>query len=52
MLSLEHQAYVVKCQLKQLRPDLDIRSLRSNVGTRLSKLDNGEYDAIILAQQA
>ncbi|GHK55246.1 hypothetical protein KPZU09_49820 [Klebsiella pneumoniae] len=26
-----------------------IRSLRGNVGTRLSKLDNGEYDAIILA---
>ena len=35
--------------MKQLRPDLDIRSLRGNVGTRLSKLDNGEYDAIILA---
>ena len=38
-----------QCQLKQLRPDLDIHSLRGNVGTRLSKLDNGEYDAIILA---
>lgn len=38
-----------QCQLKQWRPDLDIRSLRGNVGTRLSKLDNGEYDAIILA---
>ena len=38
-----------QCQLKQLRPDLDIRSLRGNVGTRLSKLDNGDYDAIILA---
>ena len=38
-----------QCQLKQLRPDLDIRSLRGNVGTRLNKLDNGEYDAIILA---
>lgn len=38
-----------QCQLKQLRPDLDIRSLRGNVGTRLSKLDAGEYDAIILA---
>ncbi|OOF48805.1 hydroxymethylbilane synthase [Rodentibacter genomosp. 1] len=38
-----------QCQLKQLRPDLDIRSLRGNVGTRLSKLDKGEYDAIILA---
>lgn len=38
-----------QCQLKAWRPDLDIRSLRGNVGTRLSKLDNGEYDAIILA---
>ena len=38
-----------QCQLKELRPDLDIRSLRGNVGTRLSKLDNGDYDAIILA---
>ena len=38
-----------QCQLKALRPDLDIRSLRGNVGTRLSKLDNGGYDAIILA---
>ncbi|MGQ0287269.1 hydroxymethylbilane synthase [Pasteurellaceae bacterium 22721_9_1] len=38
-----------QCQLKKLRPDLQIHSLRGNVGTRLSKLDNGEYDAIILA---
>ena len=38
-----------QCQLKALRPDLDIRSLRGNVGTRLSKLDNDDYDAIILA---
>ena len=38
-----------QCQLKELRPDLDIRSLRGNVGTRLAKLDNGDYDAIILA---
>lgn len=38
-----------QCQLKALRPDLDIRSLRGNVGTRLSKLDNGDYNAIILA---
>ncbi|WP_233115761.1 hydroxymethylbilane synthase [Aggregatibacter actinomycetemcomitans] len=38
-----------QCQLKTLRPDLEIRSLRGNVGTRLSKLDNGDYDAIILA---
>jgi len=38
-----------QCQLAAQRPDLVIRSLRGNVGTRLSKLDNGDYDAIILA---
>lgn len=38
-----------QCQIKALRPDLDIRDLRGNVNTRLKKLDNGEYDAIILA---
>lgn len=38
-----------QCQLAATRPDTAIRSLRGNVGTRLSKLDNGEYDAIILA---
>jgi len=38
-----------QCQLKSLRPDLDIRDLRGNVNTRLRKLDAGEYDAIILA---
>ncbi|MCP1439115.1 hydroxymethylbilane synthase [Erwinia persicina] len=38
-----------QCQLSARRPDLVIRSLRGNVGTRLSKLDAGEYDAIILA---
>lgn len=38
-----------QCQLRKLRPDLDIRDLRGNVNTRLSKLDNNEYDAIILA---
>lgn len=38
-----------QCQLKELRPDLEIKELRGNVGTRLSKLDAGEYDAIILA---
>ena len=37
------------CQLRALRPDLDIRSLRGNVNTRLAKLDAGEFDAIILA---
>ncbi|HDZ9266327.1 TPA: hydroxymethylbilane synthase [Vibrio cholerae] len=38
-----------QCQLKAARPDLVIKELRGNVGTRLSKLDAGEYDAIILA---
>lgn len=38
-----------QCQLKAQRPDLIIRDLRGNVGTRLGKLDNGDYDAIILA---
>ena len=38
-----------QCQLAAARPDLTIRSLRGNVGTRLGKLDSGEYDAIILA---
>tara|TARA_B110000305_G_scaffold28697_1_gene26853 strand:+ start:3144 stop:4052 length:909 start_codon:yes stop_codon:yes gene_type:complete len=36
-------------QLKALRPDLVILDLRGNVNTRLRKLDDGEYDAIILA---
>jgi len=38
-----------QCQLQALRPDLRIRDLRGNVNTRLLKLDDGEYDAIILA---
>lgn len=38
-----------QCQLKEYRPDLIIKELRGNVGTRLGKLDAGEYDAIILA---
>jgi hydroxymethylbilane synthase len=42
--SLRRQA-----QLKLMRPDLKVEPLRGNVNTRLSKLDNGDYDAIILA---
>ncbi len=38
-----------QCQLKALRPDLEIVPLRGNVDTRLRKLESGEYDAIILA---
>ncbi|HHX82004.1 MAG TPA: hydroxymethylbilane synthase [Pseudomonadaceae bacterium] len=36
-------------QLRAQRPDLEFRDLRGNVGTRLRKLDAGEYDAIVLA---
>ncbi len=36
-------------QLKAHRSDLQLKDLRGNVGTRLGKLDAGEYDAIILA---
>lgn len=38
-----------QCQIKAYRPDLQIKTLRGNVGTRLAKLDAGDYDAIILA---
>lgn len=38
-----------ECQLRESRPDLKINFLRGNVNTRLRKLDEGEYDAIILA---
>ncbi len=42
--SLRRQA-----QLRALRPDLDVRELRGNVDTRLRKLKEGQYDAIVLA---
>ncbi|MEO7051934.1 MAG: hydroxymethylbilane synthase [Rhodanobacter sp.] len=42
--SLRRQA-----QLRALRPDLKLLDLRGNVGTRLGKLDSGDYDAIVLA---
>ena len=38
-----------KTQILKQRPDLNVIDLRGNVGTRLSKLDSGLYDAIILA---
>jgi hydroxymethylbilane synthase len=38
-----------QCQLRARRPDLEILDLRGNVGTRLARLDGGNYDAIILA---
>jgi len=36
-------------QLRALRPDLDVIGIRGNVDTRLRKLDEGQYDAIVLA---
>jgi hydroxymethylbilane synthase len=42
--SLRRQA-----QLRAVRPDLELLDVRGNVGTRLAKLDAGQYDAILLA---
>ncbi|MBN1909868.1 MAG: hydroxymethylbilane synthase [Pirellulales bacterium] len=39
-----------RAQLLHVRPDLDVQDIRGNVDTRLSKLDAGEFDAIVLAQ--
>src|SRR5262249_46520366 len=36
-------------QLRKLRPDLRVESVRGNVDTRLRKLDDGQYEAIVLA---
>lgn len=36
-------------QLKLMRPDINVEPLRGNVNTRLAKLENGEFDAIVLA---
>ncbi|MDO6693177.1 hydroxymethylbilane synthase [Aliiglaciecola sp. 3_MG-2023] len=36
-------------QIKAYRPDIQVKDLRGNVNTRLAKLDDGQYDAIILA---
>jgi len=38
-----------QCQIKTRRPDLHVAGIRGNLGTRLQKLDKGEYDALILA---
>jgi hydroxymethylbilane synthase len=38
-----------QCQLRARRSDLELRDLRGNVNTRLSRLDQGDYDAIVLA---
>jgi hydroxymethylbilane synthase len=42
--SLRRQA-----QVRHLRPDLQIHSVRGNVETRIKKLDDGEFDAVVLA---
>jgi len=39
-----------RAQLLYHRPDLDVQDIRGNVDTRLKKLDDGQYDAIILAE--
>ncbi len=55
LVSLPHGARVGtsslrrQAQLRALRPDLELLDLRGNVGTRLGKLDAGNYDAIVLA---
>ena len=38
-----------QCQLKAAHPDLVMVDIRGNVGSRLQKLDNGDYDALVLA---
>ena len=37
-------------QLYRARPDLDVKILRGNLQTRLRKLDQGDYDAVVLAE--
>jgi hydroxymethylbilane synthase len=39
-----------QAQVRRLRPDLQMCELRGNVDTRLRKLDEGHYDAIVLAK--
>ncbi|UUO05824.1 hydroxymethylbilane synthase [Blastopirellula sp. J2-11] len=56
VLSLPHEAIIGtgsmrrKAQLLHLRRDFQIRDIRGNLDTRLRKLDDGLYDAIILAE--
>lgn len=38
-----------QCQVRAVRPDLELRDVRGNVDTRLRKLDGGDYDALVLA---
>lgn len=37
-------------QLRRARPDLEVKSLRGNLQTRLRKLNDGDYDAIVMAE--
>lgn len=37
------------CQLLHIRPDIKIQQLRGNLDTRIRKLDDGQYDAIVVA---
>lgn len=39
-----------KAQLLHLRPDLQVTDIRGNVETRLAKLDQGQFEAIVLAE--
>jgi len=41
-----------RAQIKKVRPDLEVRDIRGNVDTRLRKLEEGQYDAIVLAQSS
>jgi hydroxymethylbilane synthase len=56
LANLKHHARVGtsslrrQAQLLHLRPDLDIRELRGNVDTRLRKVGDGQYDAVVLAK--
>jgi len=43
-------SYRREFQLKRKRPDLNYKLIRGNVDTRIKKLENGEYDAILLAK--
>jgi hydroxymethylbilane synthase len=36
-------------QLRRMRPDLEVKSIRGNIDTRIRKLESGDYDAIVLA---
>lgn len=41
-----------EAQIKSIYPNAEIRPIRGNIGTRLEKLKNGEYDAVIIAKAA